>query len=49
MKIASIVAVTGLTTALALAGLSFADDDDHDRQRYKRPKRLVAPSDAPLI
>ena len=49
MKIASMVAVAGLTSALALAGLSFADDDDHDRKRYKRPKRLAIPSDAPLV
>src|SRR3546814_3549546 len=49
MKIASIVAVAGLTSALALAGLSFADNDEHDRQRYKRPKRLAVPSDAPLV
>lgn len=49
MKIASIVAVAGLTSALALTGFSLADDDDHDRQGYKRPKRLAVPSDAPLV
>jgi len=49
MKIASIVAVAGLTSALALTGFSLAGDDDHDRQGYKRPKRLAVPSDAPLV
>lgn len=42
--------VTGLTLALTLAGFSLADDDEHhERQGYKRPKRLAVPSDAPLV
>ncbi len=49
MKIASIVAVAGLTSALALTGFSLADDNDHDHQSYKRPKRLAVPSDASLV
>ena len=49
MKIASIVAVAGLASALALTGFSLADDNDHDRQGYKRPKRLAVPSNAPLV
>ncbi len=49
MKIAPLATVAGLGLTLVLAGLSFADDDDHDRQGYKRPKRLAVPSDAPLV
>ena len=49
MKIASIVAVAGLTSALALTGFSLADDNDHDHQSSKRPKRLAVPSDASLV
>jgi len=42
--------VTGLALALTLAGFSLADDDEHhERQGYKRPKRLAVPSDAPLV
>jgi len=50
MKIAPLAAVAGLGLTLVLAGLSFADDDDHrERKGYKRPKRLTVPSDAPLV
>ena len=50
MKIAPLAAVAGLGLTLVLAGLSFADDDDHrERKGYKRPKRLSVPSDAPLV
>jgi len=50
MKIAPLAAVAGLGLTLVLAGLSFADDDDHrERKGYKRPKRLAVPSDAPLV
>ncbi len=48
MKIAPIATLAGLALAVMLAGISSADDDDHDRQRYKRPKQLAVPSDAPL-
>lgn len=42
--------VTALALALTLAGFSLADDDEHhERQGYKRPKRLAVPSDAPLV
>ena len=42
--------VPGLALALTLAGFSLADDDEHhERQGYKRPKRLAVPSDAPLV
>ena len=51
MKIAPIATLAGLALAVTLAGISFADDDDddHDRQRYKRPKQLTVPSDAPPV
>ena len=49
MNIARMATVAGLTLTLGLVGYSFADDDDDHGQRYKRPKRLAVPSDAPLV
>ena len=49
MNIARMATVAGLTLTLGLVGYSFADDDDDHDRRYKRPKRLAVPSDAPLV
>ena len=48
-RFTALCTVAGLALALTLAGFSLADDDDHQRKGYKRPKRLAAPSDAPLV
>ncbi|HTN30855.1 MAG TPA: hypothetical protein VL178_08480 [Pseudomonas sp.] len=49
MNLARTAAVAGLTLTLGLVGYSFADDDDDHDRRYKRPKRLAVPSNAPLV
>jgi mono/diheme cytochrome c family protein len=48
MNITRLAAAAGLTLTLGLAGYSVADDDDDHDGRYKRPKRLAVPSNAPL-